>query len=97
MAAVVWGDSVRIGQTGWTFTRETMCGASIIASRWAITAAHCNDCEGDGCDRISSIVLGLLDISGLIKDYHPYKYGFHYFLNKTWGFSAKPQRDLKFL
>ena len=70
---MVFGGSFKIGETGFTSLRESMCGATLIASKWAITAAHCGKCVDDDCDRITSIVLGVNDISGYIRDYREYK------------------------
>ena len=94
MAAVVFGDSVRIGVKGFISPRESMCGATLIASKWAITAAHCGRCwnedQGVDCERITSIVLGLNDISGYIRDYREYKYVFITFLANL---NLKPQQS----
>ena len=56
IAAVVFENSKIIGD-------PAMCGATLIASQWAITAGHCKKLENDDILIITAIVLGLHDLN----------------------------------
>ena len=46
------------------------CGASLIASKWAITAAHCNEKIHKKTGKrmlITAIIIGQQDISGILR------------------------------